>query len=182
VGTRAKGRSESFVVGGVVLDAHTSLPVQGAEVVLTAEHAEVSGARCDDAGRFLIEVRARGEHRIAFRAPGYETLAQDVRLPHHGSWAHVQVLLPNLRWAAVQAYKPAALRVLVSPELWGRLTVREVRERAIRTGRDSASLARASELTERAAYERQPPSADVVADIAHASSEDAPNDARSTNK
>jgi len=165
LGPRARGRAHDHNVGGIVLDARSGQPVAHARVALEGPRGAVGEATLHADGRFAAAVPSPGTWRLTVSASGYASQSRVISIPHHGAWANVQVLLPSLRWAAVEAYRPAAERVLPAPHLWGQWTLREIHDSAARGGRGGVELERATELTELTAYGPQTPSVERIEEI-----------------
>jgi hypothetical protein len=92
LGSRARGRSFDGVAG-VVLDARNALPLRGALVLLEGpDGARLELATQDDGG-FAASALHAGQWRMTADAEGFAPQSQELTLPHHGSWAYVQVLL-----------------------------------------------------------------------------------------
>jgi hypothetical protein len=168
---RGRGRAEHRRIKGTVRDAGSERPVRGALIRLQSAGSSSLVLMTDHDGGFRSDDLTEGEWSIAISADGYATVAGTISIPHRGEWADVDVQLESLRSAAVAAYRPAALRVLPSAELWQRWTLRETLARAQQSGRGTESFVQLTERVEQAAYARTPPSADDIAAIEVSASE-----------
>ena len=164
---RSRGRPAQRSIGGHVYDAARRRPLPSARIVLepggTDGHHGIALVT-DTRGRFASEAIADGLYRLTVSVAGYATLSTDLSIPHRGEWSDMEVQLQSLRDAAVLAYKPAALRVLPTAELWQRWTPRETFDNAARAGRASESLQQLTERVERAAYARPAPEGSIRCD------------------
>lgn len=165
LGARTRGRAHDSAIAGIVLDARSGLPVKHARIVLDGPDGAMNEVVQSDDGRFEALAPGRGTWRLSVSASGYAAQSQAISIPHHGAWANVQVFLPSLRWAAIEAFRPAAERVLPSPHLWGQWTLREIHDSAARSGRGGGELERATELTELTAYGPLTPGLEQIEDI-----------------
>jgi hypothetical protein len=163
---QARGRADRLRIAGEVLDAASGQPVRDAMVRLDPADGTASRpAPFVDTSRFRSPELEPGVWTLRVCAPGYRELTGTLAVPHRGEWSDVRVRLASLRTVAVLAYKPAALRVLGSPELWELLTARETLVRALQRGHATESFVQLTQRVERAAYARTPPSEADVSDI-----------------
>ena len=162
---RTRGRAERREIDGVVHDADTERPVRGANLSLRTGDGSTVELPAGTDGTFRSPELRDGTWTLTIAAEGYAPLTGTLTIPHRGEWAGVQVQLQSLRSAAVMAYKPAALRMLPSPELWQRSTPRETLQRAQQSGRATEPFVQLTQRVEHAAYARTPPSMEEVATI-----------------
>jgi hypothetical protein len=162
---RVRGRAERRAIDGAVHDAESERPLRGAKLSLRARDGTVVELATDTSGAFQSPELGDGTWELTIAATGYASLTGTLAIPHRGEWADVQVQLQSLRSAAVLAYKPAALRVLPTAELWQRWTPRETLQSAQQSGRATEPFVQLTQRVEHAAYARTPPSAEEVATI-----------------
>jgi hypothetical protein len=163
--SRARGRAEQRRIAGTVRDALTERPVRGAALSLRASDASALALYTGDDGSFRSAELGDGEWTLSISAAGYATLSGTLAIPHRGEWADVDVQLQSLRSAAVAAYRPAAMRVLPSAELWRRWTPRETLQHAQQKGRATEPFVQLTQQVEHAAYSGTPPTTDDVAAV-----------------
>lgn len=165
---RSAGPGARRDVGGSVRDARTGRAIGDAVIELTCASAPARAAPPERSGDFRVADLDVGVWRLSVSAPGYGEVASELSIPHRGQWADVQVRLPNLRDAALEAYRPVALNRVPSTELWGRWTAREVLASATQAGRANPALERVTALVERVAYGPTVPAPDDLLEIERA--------------
>jgi Carboxypeptidase regulatory-like domain len=168
---RARGRAQRREIDGAVRDAETDRAVRGAILALCAGDGSTVELPTNVDGTFRSPQLGDGTWTVTIAAEGYAPLTGTLTIPHRGEWAGVQVQLQSLRSAAVMAYKPAALRMLPSAELWQRSTPRETLHRARQSGRATEPFVQLTHCVEHAAYARTPPSMEEVATIERVAAE-----------
>lgn len=148
-----------------VRDVRTNQAVPRAHCTLQADNGERIELTTDGRGHFRSAELSDGRWRLDVGASGYSTVSETFTIPHRGSWTNVHADLESRRDASIKAYKPVALRMLEAPELWGKLTPREMLRGAIRSGRATGEFASLTEQIEQATYAKDDPTPEDLASI-----------------
>ncbi len=67
----------AYTVSGLVGDAKTSAPIEGATVTLYNGEIEAASATTDATGAFSLELKAKGTYKLVVKATGYEDFVFD---------------------------------------------------------------------------------------------------------
>jgi hypothetical protein len=163
-GRRELGEPERTRITGTVRDASDQRALEAATLSFTCGDRQQMLVT-DVAGRFDSGELGAGTWKLHVAAPGYAAVASVAVVPHRGEWSDVQVRLASLRSAAVNAYRPAAVRAMPSIALWETWTPRETLDNARRNGAAPDSFVQLTDRVEQAAYAKVAPNADDVAAI-----------------
>jgi hypothetical protein len=147
---------------GCVVDHVGEQAISHAMLSLQASDGTIVELTTDSAGAFRSPALASGRWKLQVSAPGYDSLAENLSIPHRGQ---LHIRLVALRTAALLAYRPLAERWLPLPQGWGRWTPREALDHALR-GRDAnEACVRLIERVEHAAYAHAAPTQTEVSAI-----------------
>jgi hypothetical protein len=157
-------RADVRRVAGRAVAARSETAIAGAAIRARQGDTVIAEASSDGSGAFSLSLPA-GVYTLEFEARGYELARHRVVMPHRGEWSAIVVRLRSLRDLAWEPLQPIAVRVMANPDGWGVWTGREL-ERAARARAPAArSLSALIAAIERACYDREPPSADDLAQI-----------------
>jgi|GEM_PF-1241242 len=118
----------SDTLSGIVVDAHTRLPLAG--VISARSGTQLDVARADLGGRFRLGPLSPGAWSVMVEAPGHLPREVALEVPHDGAYDGAQ-------WALVAVHRSVrdifagALRGLDTPLVWGYATPREASRAAL---------------------------------------------------
>jgi hypothetical protein len=146
---------------GVVADAVTAAPVQGARVDLTRDGL-VTSAFTDGDGGFGFEELAEGPQLATVSAAGYVSERFELEIPHRGELRDTRVDLLPVRERIFQLYREVAESFLPRPDLWGVWTPRQIFDH-VRDARPAQALSRLTDYVEEKYFSaRVPEEAELV--------------------
>lgn len=170
---RTRGAHPGGVVTGRVVDVDSGAPL-AARLTLSAPGLAPHEFQADPEGAFAAPELPPGTYDLAICCPDYLNAHAELRLPHRGALGSLEIGLRSLRNAAFEHFRPCGDALAGQEGATDQLTPREIARLAKDRGVATQGTAALISHVEQAVFGREPPTRDLLSQLAHDAGEAVP--------